>query len=341
MDKCLFISKSALEYNINYYLKNAKKNFIAVVKNNAYGHGIEKIIPILEKQDVLMYGVSNLKEANELVKYTKRDIIIFDKLDDYHNLNENMIVTVVSKKHLKQLIDLNVDMRVHLKINVGMKRKGIDLFEFEECLEILKNSKLILEGIYTHYSSHKIKILKKEFSIFKSVIDKLDNKDILIHASSSISSLVLKENVTNAIRVGVGMYGLKKLTKEMQPLKIVSELKCESKNSYPIKCLDRFSYHDLYLGKKGYVVMVNIGYGDGLFYKEKLKGYVENNNIKEIGNRNMDNMYFYSKDYIMENSEIEIFGRNNLIDNFCKRNKIPVCKVLASLNHNIDKEIVD
>lgn len=341
MDKCLFISRSALEYNINYYLKNTKKNFIAVVKNNAYGHGIEKIIPILEKQDVSMYGVSNLIEAKELNKYTNRDIIIFDKLNSYDDLSDCMVVTVISKKHLKQLIELNKELRIHLKINVNMKRKGIEPFELEECLELIKNSKLKLEGVYTHYSSHKIKVLKRELSIFKSVIDKLENKDILIHASSSVSSLCLKENVTNAIRVGVGMYGLKKLIKEMEPLKIVSELKCESKNSYPIKCFDRFSYHDLYFGKKGYVVVVNIGYGDGLFSKEKLKGYIENTNIKEIGNRNMDNMYFYSKDYIMENSEIEIFGKNNLIDDFAKRNKIPVCKIIASLNHNIDKEIVD
>lgn len=341
MDKCLFISRSALEYNVNYYLKNTKKNFIAVVKNNAYGHGVDKIIPILEKQDVYMYAVSNLKEAIELEKYTDKDILIFDKIDDYENLNQNMVVTVVSKKHLKQLIELKKPIRIHLKVNVNMKRKGIEPFELEECLELIKNSDLLFEGIYTHYSSYKLKVLKKELSIFKSVIDKVDNKDLLIHASSSVSSLALKENVTNAIRIGIGMYGLKKLNKEMDDLKIVSELKCESKNSYPIKCFDRFSYHDLYLGKKGYIVMVNVGYGDGMFSRAKLKGYIENTNIKEIGNRNMDNMYFYSKDYIMENSEIEIFGKNNLIDDFAKRNKIPVCKIVASLNHNIDKEIVD
>ena len=48
MDKCLFISKSALEYNINHYLTKTNKEIIAVVKNNAYGHGVEEILSILE-----------------------------------------------------------------------------------------------------------------------------------------------------------------------------------------------------------------------------------------------------------------------------------------------------
>lgn len=341
MDKCLFISKSSLEYNVNYYLKNTKKNFIAVVKNNAYGHGVDNILSILENLDVTMYAVSNLDEAREVSKYTNKDILILDKLEDYNDFKDNFIVTIISKKHLKQLIKLDKELRVHLKVNVSMKRKGIEIDEIEECLDLIKNSKLSLEGVYTHYSTCKIKPLKKEYSLFKSVIDKLENKNILIHASSSVSSLILKENVTNAIRIGVGMYGVKKLAKEMDELKITTELKCESKNSYPIRCFNRFSYHDLYVGKKGYVVMANIGYGDGLFSKEKLKGFIENSYIREIGNRNMDNMYFYSKDYIMENSEIEIFGLHNKIDDFCLRKKIPVCKVLASLSPNIKKEIVD
>lgn len=341
MDKCLFISKSALEYNINYYLNTTNKGIIAVVKNNAYGHGVKEILSILEEQKIKMYAVSNLKEAREVSKYTNKDILILDKLDDYTKINENMVVSIISKKHLKQLIDTKINLRVHLKVNISMKRKGIEIFEIEECLNLIKNSNLILEGIYTHYSSCKLKPIKREFDLFKTVIDKLDNRDLIIHASSSISSLLLEENVTNTIRVGVGMYGLKKINKVMNPLKIVSELKCESKNSYPIKCFDKFSYHNTYIGKKGYVVMANIGYGDGLFYKEKIKGYIENGYIKEIGVRNMDNMFFYSREYIMENSMIEIYGKNNKIDDLSKRSHIAVCRILALLNQNIDKKIIE
>jgi hypothetical protein len=55
----------------------------------------------------------------------------------------------------------------------------------------------------------------------------------------------------------------------------------------------------------------------------------------------MDNMYFYSREYIMENSLIEIYGKHNKLDDISKRNKIAVCRLLALLNSNIDKQIID
>jgi alanine racemase len=87
--------------------------------------------------------------------------------------------------------------------------------------------------------------------------------------------------------------------------------------------------------------MANIGYGDGLFYKEKVIGYVENGYIKEIGNRNMDNIYFYSSEYLLDNSMIEIYGKHNKIDEISKKSKIPVCQILALLNCNIERKLVD
>ena len=161
----------------------------------------------------------------------------------------------------------------------------------------------------------------------------------MIHAASSISALNFKEDFTNAIRLGVGMYGLKKLDKCMDDLKVTTTLVCYSKNIYPIKCFDRFSYHDLYIGSKGYVVVVNLGYGDGVFYKN-VEGYLYGSYIQEIGHRNMDNMYFYSSEYIFNNSEIEIFGENVSLDDFARKNKIPVCKILALFNEHIEKKIV-
>lgn len=340
MDKCLFISKSALLENIRYYSQKTCKDIIAVIKNNAYGHGVKEIVSILEVSNIKMYAVSNIDEAIDVRKYTNKDILIMDKIEDIDKIDENMIITVISKKHLLELIKLDKEIRVHLKINVAMKRKGIDTWQIKECLDIIGKSKLILDGVYTHYSTHKLKKVKKQFCCFKKSLEELKNKQIIIHASSSISSLVLNENITNAIRVGVGMYGLKKLVKEMDPLKITTELKGEIKNSYKIKRLDKFSYDNTYFGKKGYIVMMNIGYGDGLFYKKRIKGYVDGEYIKEIGVRNMDNMYFYSPNYIIENSIVEIYGKHIKLDKIAKTNKIAVCRLLALLNTNIKKQII-
>ena len=69
--------------------------------------------------------------------------------------------------------------------------------------------------------------------------------------------------------------------------------------------------------------------------------FINERYIKEIGIRNMDNMFFYSSDYIMDNSVIEIYGKNNKIDDLSKKTKYAVCRILALLNENIDKKIID
>ena len=285
-----------------------------------------------------MYGVSNIKEARELRRYTSKDILILDRIDNYNRLDSSMIVTIVSIKHLRELIKLDREIRVHLKINVMMKRKGINPLEINESIELINNSKLKLEGIYTHYSSYKVREVRKQFNIFKECLKNIDTNSLMIHASSSISSLNFKEDLTTHVRLGVGMYGLKKLDKSMKELKVTTRIVSYSKNIYKIKNLDRFSYHNLYIGKKGYVIMSNLGYGDGFFYN-KLRGFINGKYIREIGRENMDNMYFYSEEYVFDNSEIEIFGDNISMDEYSKRMKIPVCKILALLNKNIKKII--
>ncbi|MBR3891353.1 MAG: alanine racemase [Bacilli bacterium] len=337
MDKYLSINSENLRYNLDYYKGHTNKKIIAVVKNNAYGHGVKEVSNVIDEK-VNMYAVSNLKEARELKEYTSKDILILDRIDDLEDIDKNLIVTIISIKHLKKMIALNKSIRIHLKVNVAMKRKGILLEEVNEAITLIKESKLILEGIYTHYSTYKLKIVKKEFKLFKESLKDIDITDLLIHASSSISSLNLKENFTNCIRVGIGMYGLKKLDKCMNKLKVTTSLYAYSKSIYKIKCFNRFSYHDLYIGRKGYVLMCVLGYGDGLFSK-KFIGYCNGKYIKEIGNKNMDNMYFYSRDYVFDNSRIELFGSHVSLDRYCKKNKIAVCKILASLNANITKKI--
>ena len=48
MDKCICISKNNLEYNLEYYKNNTNKEITAIVKNNAYGHGVKEVSSIID-----------------------------------------------------------------------------------------------------------------------------------------------------------------------------------------------------------------------------------------------------------------------------------------------------
>ena len=78
--KHIELDSKNLIFNYNYYSKKTKKNIIAIIKDNAYGHGIKQVIQILEKTSIMMYAVANLDEALEACRYTKKDILILDRV---------------------------------------------------------------------------------------------------------------------------------------------------------------------------------------------------------------------------------------------------------------------
>ena len=134
-----------LKYLRDNYLNIRKKinnvKIMPVVKANAYGHGAEKIVSTLNSlsNKPEYYAVALVCEGVELRKFkVDQPILIFEPVDENqisYLVEYNLIPTVFSGKHLELLKD-NVkkeNIRVHIKINTGMNRLGInykDAFEF-------------------------------------------------------------------------------------------------------------------------------------------------------------------------------------------------------------------
>ena len=221
-ERIIELNSNNLLFNFELYKRTTCKQIIAIIKDNAYGHGVEQITSVLNNSDIKMYAVANIDEAIEASKFTHKDILILDKVNDFSKVTDQMVVTVISKNHLSDLAKSNKEFRIHLKINTGMNRKGIMPNEIDSCMQIINKSPLLkLEGIYTHYSSNKKSNLNRQFDCFKNTVKQVKRKDLLIHASSSVSSLLLKENFTNACRIGIGLYGLNhryEIMKEVKPV---------------------------------------------------------------------------------------------------------------------------
>lgn len=343
MDKRLIeINSKNLLFNYDYYLKSTNKNIIAVIKDNAYGHGVQQIVSILEKTNIKMYAVANIEEAIEVNKHTKKDILILDKVDDFSKVTNNMIISVVSIQHLQQIIDSDHTLRLHLKINTGMNRKGILPTEFDECKEIIEtNKKLSLEGVYTHYASNKKSNLSKQFNCFKSVVSKLEKDKYIIHASSSVSSLLLKENVTNACRIGIGLYGLNhryEIMKEVKPvLSLYSYIdKCTSANKNT-----KIGYDYLFkTPSKGYLILSPIGYGLGYLIRQKYVAFYKGEYLRQMSRVCMDCCIYFSSFPIKEGEKIELLGEHVKVDNIARINKCSPYEVVTLLNKNIKRIVI-
>ena len=343
MDKRLIeINSKNLLFNYGYYVKNTQKEIIAIVKDNAYGHGIKQIIEILEKVNVKLYAVANIDEAIEASKYTKKDILILDKVSDFSKVSKQMIISIISKDHLKEMIDSNFDLRVHLKINTGMNRKGILIEEFDECKELLDNSSSInLEGVYTHYASNKKSNLEKQFQTFKCVAQKFDKEKYLIHASSSVSSLLLKENLTNACRIGIGLYGLNHRYEIMKEVKPVLSLYTYVDKCSKVNKNEKIGYDYMFKApENGYLILSPMGYGLGYLIRQKYFAFYKGEYLKQICRVCMDCCIYFSNKPINEGEKIELLGNHICVDNIARINKCSPYEVVTLLNKNIKRIVI-
>lgn len=134
------------------------KEVIAVVKANAYGHGDVQCAAALNSCGVEHFAVSNLWEAQQLsANGIKGSILIFGYCDVSlipENLDKNYIFTIGDTDYAKELSDAvaenNVRIPVHIKIDTGMSRVGINT---EEQLDFILSLKgLDCQAAYTHFS---------------------------------------------------------------------------------------------------------------------------------------------------------------------------------------------
>ena len=217
------VSKSALLHNVQVFRKSIGKNvkLAAVVKANAYGHDLAKIIPIL-KNKVDVFAVDNIDEAlivRSIDSSTPVLILGYTTLANIQIPIENDISFVVSNlETLRKIVSLKLKKpaKVHLKIETGLNRQGVkrkDISEFLRFIKIHKNQ-IILEGIYTHFANIEDTLdpsfAMEQLSEFKKALKivKLEGFDPpLIHAAASAGTLLYPDTHFSMVRVGFGIYG--------------------------------------------------------------------------------------------------------------------------------------
>ena len=341
-EKIIELNSKNLLFNYDYYSKKVCKNIIAVIKDNAYGHGVEQVISILENTTTKMYAVANIEEAIEASEFTKKDILILDKVNDFSKVTDQMIITIISKSHLKDMLASKYNFRVHLKINTGMNRKGVFPDEFNDCMELINQSSNIkLEGIYTHYASNIKNNLEKQFACFKNTLQNIDTNKYLIHASSSVSSLLIKENFTNACRIGIGLYGLNhryEIMKEVKP--VLSLYSFVDKCTY-VEKKTKVGYDYLFKApKNGYLILSPFGYGLGYLIRQKYLAFHKGDYLKQMCRVSMDCCIYFSNKPLKEGERLELLGEHVLVDSIARINKCSPYEIVTLLNKNIKRIVI-
>lgn len=295
------INLDNIEYNFKLIKGKTAENakIMAVVKADAYGHGVEKISKELEFLGADAFAVSNIEEALQLRKYgTDKPILIlgFTPTEYAKTLSDNNISQAVLSKDYGEKLKTQAEkdgvrVKVHIKIDTGMSRIGFyhhsvnDNTATDEICEVLKNKTLIPEGIFTHFATADFDNdpdgvhTKKQFELFTDCIERLSEKGFSFkfrHCSNSAATLEMQKYHLDMVRPGIILYGLNPSRHfEKYGLKPAFTLKSVISMIKEVEKGDTVSYGKTFTAeKKIKVATVPIGYADGYSRSLSNKGYV-------------------------------------------------------------------
>jgi alanine racemase len=222
------LSQSALKQNINFIRKKIGPEaiFSSVVKADAFGHGINTFVPMAEKAGVRHFSVASGYEAWEVSQVCMKDSsimimgILYDK-DLEWVISQGIEFFVFDLPRLRKVKkvaeDLGKKAIIHIEVETGGNRTGLDESELDSALEILKNNREFLQfkGICTHFAG--IESLSNQFRVqkqlekFEQLYQKsLDSRIIpqLRHTACSAAALAFPETVMDLVRIGTAQYGM-------------------------------------------------------------------------------------------------------------------------------------
>ena len=224
----LELDPKAYKTNIDFLRKHFHKGvlFSSVVKGNAYGHSIEKLVEIALAEQVKHFSVFDSNEARRVkaVVGDQATVMIMGWLsseDDLYWIIQNDIEFFVFEKHrltsaLTIAKKIGIKAIVHIEVETGMNRTGFNSSELKWVQDFLvKNSEFIeFKGLCTHFAG--AESIANYFRI-KKQIDRYDEiykqfcakglKPQLKHAACSAAAMMYPETQMDMVRIGIMQYG--------------------------------------------------------------------------------------------------------------------------------------
>ncbi len=328
----LTINLKAIKYNYNHLKCHYKKKIIAVLKDDAYGLGIKKIVSTLMDDKDLVVAVNSFKDLENIkeMKVKKLYLNIFDK-DDLLYFKENKISVVLSS--LNQLEYLkNSNIPFHIKINVGMNRIGLNKEEYLQAINIISTDResYNLEGIMCHFPTSDAN--HSFYNIFKELVTLCPfYKNLMIHCFASSS--IFEESFTNYIRVGIKLYGVDNSLFYQNCLYLNAPI-IQKKF---IKKGEKVGYDLAYAAiSDGYLYLLPIGYGQGWGRFIDSYAFFDNHYLKQIGKISMDYSIYFSTIDLNIGENIELIGNHISLKSLATINYQDVHEVLIKIK--VDKD---
>lgn len=245
----------------------------AVVKADAYGHGIEPVAGVLDQCGVDSFAVISLDEAIRVRSVSRKDVLIMGYLDDQEieeAVREGFVLSLFDRElvevYMAAAAKVGKPARCQLKAETGLNRLGVFA---DQAVEILANLKrfegLQLEAIYTHLAmSGDREEDIRQMGAFQPVIEAAQAMGINLplHMANSHSLPVYPEGFLDWVRVGLALYGVEPVVEGLRPSLQAKTVVIQRK---VLKKGEGTSYNKLFRAPEDMeIAVIAMGYAEGL-----------------------------------------------------------------------------
>jgi len=256
------LNKNHFFYNLDIISKLTcgKDKIALVLKDNAYGHGLEEVATMAKEYGITKVIVRSNEEA-QIVKDLFAYVLVL--ADKPLNLSSNIHYTINDLNAIKTFVKKSI---VELKINTGMNRNGVEIKDIEEALRLIQKHELKLKAVFTHHccADEVTPMFDAQNEKFEKIKQRFQNLNF--HSLNSAGLLRTTAFNDDMVRVGIAAYGCLEVNKELYDieLKPILSLYAQKISSREVTPNEKVGYNGTFNTKsKTQISNYDIGYGDG------------------------------------------------------------------------------
>ncbi len=323
---------------INQKLNN-KDKIAVVLKDNAYGHGLIQIAQLANEYGIKKAVVRTIKEAKEISHLFDYILILAEA-----NIASCSHTFHIAINSLQDINNICKDTNVHLKVDTGMHRNGIQPQELEEAIYRISNANLNLTGVFTHHRS--ADVLSSDFfwqqanfnnikNEVKTICEKLSLTLPHFHSLNSSGVFRCEKVDDDLVRIGIASYGYcdNKFPLHEPKLNPVASLVSNKLSTTHLKKGQRIGYGGEFEASSDMISSTyDIGYGDGFLRLTPNHGqFITPKGFKLLGKVSMDSLSLDTNE-----EEVVVF---NDVNHLAQLHRTITYEILTSLSPQLKRVI--
>ena len=331
------MSSSVLRIDVGAIARNTRllkeqlgtTRLVCVVKADAYNHGAEHVVPVMDEAGADAFGVATFDEARQVRALTDKPVTAW-LWEPGEEIPEGIEIGVPGKEHLDWLIEHDVSAPLYIVVDTGMNRSGIDEEDWDVAFEQAHEAGLNVVGLMSHLAcadepEHPHNA--DQLAIFTRAIGRAREAGLDVqcnHLANSPGTLTSAALTFDQVRTGIALYGLNPVPQNEDVLiraAALTPVMTWAANLTAVKRIKKGEGASYGLTWKapedGWTAVVPVGYADGLprFWQDAVEVTIRGRRYPQVGRVCMDQFIIWlgdNADNVAVGDEAIIFGNGGM-----------------------------